>query len=170
MDGKFAHNASRVIDDLEKQVNAERLEPQVEASGDSETMLGNVKNSATKSVQVLSDKAVELSQEAREKLKQQVTSGRDVLTSTLEDTSRVVRQVVDGESPLVVSLRPYTERVGSMLDQASDYLNEATPQRLVKDTRSLARNNPAVFVGAALVLGLVAARFLKSTSSAVKEA
>jgi hypothetical protein len=166
MDGKIT-DASRVLDDLEKQVNSEH---QAEESGDSKTVLESFKKSATKGVQVLSDKAVELSQETREKLKEQVAAGRDALTATLEDTSEVVKQVTANDSPLLNSLRPYTERVGSMLDDASNYLNQVTPQRLIRDTRSLARDNPAVFVGGALVLGLVAARFLKSTSNVEKEA
>jgi hypothetical protein len=169
MDGKFMNDANRVLDDLEKQVASEPAQHSPE-DAHAETILGNVKESATKGVQAVSDKAVELSQEAREKLNEKVTAGREVLTSTLEDTSRVVRQVTEGDSPLTVSLKPYTERVGSALDEASNYLNSVTPQRLIKDTRRLARNNPAVFVGGALVLGLVAARFLKSSSSAEMEA
>ncbi len=169
MDGKLVDNANQVLDDLEKQVGTEIPKPKHDGKVDSETVMGHVKESATKSVQALSDKAVELSQETREIIKEQVTSGREVLTSALNDAAKAVNQVSESDSPGLTSFRPYTERLGLMLDQTSQYLNTVTPQRLVKDTRTLARNNPAVFVGGALLVGLVAARFLKSTSSAEKD-
>jgi hypothetical protein len=132
-----------------------------------ESVLGTLKDATTKGVQVLSDRAVEVSQQAKQKVKEGVSSGREALTTTLEDTANVVRKLgQDTQSPLLSSLTPYSERAGNWIDETSKYLNEVTPQRVIKDVRSLARNNPALFIGGALALGLLGSRFLKSATHA----
>ncbi|MBA3258913.1 MAG: hypothetical protein H0T68_05525, partial [Gemmatimonadales bacterium] len=49
------------------------------------------------------------------------------------------------------------------VDQVAAYLREADFQRLARDVESLARRQPAIVFGAAFAIGLLGARFLKSS-------
>jgi hypothetical protein len=55
------------------------------------------------------------------------------------------------------------DTVGRQIDRAADYLRDSDGRRIARDIESLARRQPALVFAAAFGLGLVAARFLKSS-------
>jgi hypothetical protein len=55
------------------------------------------------------------------------------------------------------------DSVGRQLDRAAGYLRESDGRTIARDIESLARRQPALVFAGAFVLGLVAARFLKSS-------
>lgn len=63
------------------------------------------------------------------------------------------------------NLAQYTEKFGSQVKGVADYLENRDLGDIVSDVESFARRQPAAFIGLSLVLGLAAARFLKSSSS-----
>lgn len=56
-----------------------------------------------------------------------------------------------------------TETVARQVDQVADYLRNKDARAIRNDLESLARRQPAIVIGGALVLGLIGARFLKSS-------
>jgi hypothetical protein len=56
-----------------------------------------------------------------------------------------------------------TESVARQLDQASNYLRNKDAAAMRNDLENLARRQPAIAIGGALVLGLIGARFLRSS-------
>ncbi len=56
-----------------------------------------------------------------------------------------------------------TETVARQVDQVADYLRNKDARAIRNDLESLARRQPAIMIGGALVLGLIGARFLKSS-------
>ncbi|HEX5576218.1 MAG TPA: hypothetical protein VFX42_10115, partial [Gemmatimonadales bacterium] len=56
-----------------------------------------------------------------------------------------------------------TETVARQIEQVSDYLRNKDARAMREDLENLARRQPAVMLGGALVLGLIGARFLKSS-------
>lgn len=56
-----------------------------------------------------------------------------------------------------------TDSVARQTDQVATYLRKVNGQVLRRDLESLARRQPALVIGGALALGLVGARFLKSS-------
>ena len=58
-----------------------------------------------------------------------------------------------------------TETVARQVDQVADYLRGKDAAAMRNDLESLARRQPALVIGGALVLGLIGARFLKSSRS-----
>jgi hypothetical protein len=56
-----------------------------------------------------------------------------------------------------------TETVARQFDQVADYLRNKDARAMRQDLENLARRQPAVMIGGALVLGLIGARFLKSS-------
>jgi ElaB/YqjD/DUF883 family membrane-anchored ribosome-binding protein len=55
------------------------------------------------------------------------------------------------------------QQAGERLDRAAQYLQTTEPDELVRRTESWARQNPALFIGGAFVVGILGARFLKSS-------
>jgi hypothetical protein len=56
-----------------------------------------------------------------------------------------------------------TETLARQIDQVSNYLRNKDAAAMRADLENVARRQPAVMIGGALVLGLIGARFLKST-------
>ncbi|MBA3465159.1 MAG: hypothetical protein H0T46_34830 [Deltaproteobacteria bacterium] len=59
---------------------------------------------------------------------------------------------------------PYIEKAAALLDKVSGSVRTADLRSAVRSTESFARREPLLFLGGAFALGLVAARFLKSSS------
>lgn len=58
------------------------------------------------------------------------------------------------------------DSVGRQIDRVADYLRDSDGRTMVRDIESLARRQPALVFAGAFALGVVAARFLKSTNPA----
>ncbi len=61
-------------------------------------------------------------------------------------------------------LAEYTEKFGTQVKDVADYLENRDLGDIISDVEGFARRQPAAFIGLSLVLGLAAARFLKSSS------
>jgi hypothetical protein len=57
----------------------------------------------------------------------------------------------------------YAEQAADRLDGAAEYLRQRDVPQLVDEVEGFARRQPAMFLGAAFGLGLLAARFVKSS-------
>src|SRR5262249_14241796 len=57
---------------------------------------------------------------------------------------------------------PYVNQAAEQIDRFSGYLRSHEPREIIEDAEGWARRNPAVFLGSAFALGLLASRFLKS--------
>lgn len=57
------------------------------------------------------------------------------------------------------------DSLAGQVDQVASYLRDADLQRMARDVENLARRQPALVFGAAFALGMLGARFLKSSES-----
>ncbi len=62
-----------------------------------------------------------------------------------------------------VPIAEYVDRAATQMDRASQYLRNKDLDMLVSDVERFAREKPAIFLGSMFGIGLLAARFLKST-------
>lgn len=60
----------------------------------------------------------------------------------------------------------YADQLGIQVDQVSRYLRDKELGSMVADVESFARREPGLFIGGAVAVGLLASRFLKSSSPA----
>jgi hypothetical protein len=100
---------------------------------------------------------------------------RDKATSSLADSRRQAADQVGGIASALHSAGQHLrgeqqERIAGLadgfadqVDQVAVYLRDADVQRLARDVESLARRQPAIVFGAAFAIGLLGARFLKSS-------
>lgn len=88
-----------------------------------------------------------------------------------ERTARALGAVAESLRSAGNDLRGRDEgMIGQFIDGAADrasriadHLNNSDPNALLDDLENYARREPAVFLGGAFVVGLIAARFLKSS-------
>lgn len=59
----------------------------------------------------------------------------------------------------------YGDTLAGQVEKFSSYIEDKELKELVRDVETFARRNPALFVGGAFLLGVLAARFLKSSGS-----
>lgn len=57
-----------------------------------------------------------------------------------------------------------TDRAADQMEQASLYLHQTDLDQIVGDVESFARRQPMLFIASGLILGIAAARFIKSTT------
>jgi len=91
----------------------------------------------------------------------QLARGADVLGQV----SQAIRQSgeqIRSDQPQIAS---FADTAAQQVDRASQYLRQTDFQGLVRGAEDFARRQPAVFLGGALALGLVASRFLKASPS-----
>jgi hypothetical protein len=102
----------------------------------------------------------------RESATSQLSSQKDRATDGLGSLARAVRQSTqsfrDNQQNTVAN---YVERAADQIEQFSTRLRERDVKDLLHDAQHFARRQPAMFIGAAFVLGVVAARFLKSSGN-----
>jgi hypothetical protein len=96
---------------------------------------------------------------------------RSTLSGGLATVADSVRQVGDNldssssktDSGLANTAAKYTHTAARKIDNVATYFDSKSVREMASDLEAFARRNPAIFLGAAFGLGVLAARFLKST-------
>ena len=108
--------------------------------------------------------ASEAQQRASEQVKSGTTRGKDRAAETLSGVAQSLRlssQQLREQNQEGVSR--YTERAADQVEQLSNYLQNADVTELVDRIEDFARRQPTLFLGGTFALGLLGARFLKSS-------
>ncbi|MCC6328535.1 MAG: hypothetical protein IT174_08465 [Acidobacteria bacterium] len=63
----------------------------------------------------------------------------------------------------------YSELAAKKIENAAGYLERTNVREMYTDLENFARRNPAVYIGGAFALGLIAARFLKSGTEGLSD-
>lgn len=90
--------------------------------------------------------------------KDRATEGLGSVVSAVRSTTNSLR---DQQHDTVAR---YVEQAADQIERLSERLKDKDVTELLDDAQRLARRQPALFVGGAFALGLVGARFLKSSS------
>ena len=92
-----------------------------------------------------------------QKRKSQVVSQVSTVAQALHKASEQLRE--DDQDDLA----GYTERIANRVESVSEYIDEQGVRGIAQDVEKFARRQPSLFIGGAVALGLVGARFLKSS-------
>ena len=90
--------------------------------------------------------------------KDRATDGIGTVVDAVRNATRQLRDQNHG------TLADYVERSANQLERWSKDLRNRDVAELLRGAQNLARRQPAMFVGSAFTLGLLSARFLKSSS------
>jgi hypothetical protein len=100
----------------------------------------------------------------RERAGAQLTSQKDRATDGIGTIAQAVRKTTQElRNDKHDGMADYVERAADQLDRLSAHLKGKDVGELFREAGDLARRKPVVFVGSAFVIGLLGARFLKSS-------
>jgi hypothetical protein len=108
---------------------------------------------AKSTIQQARDRATSSLRESKGQVADQFGTVADALRRTTEHLRSEDQQRIAG----------LTETVARQMDQVANYLRNKDGRAIRADLENLARRQPALMLGGALMLGLIGARFLKSS-------
>jgi hypothetical protein len=143
------------------------------ASGQGSMTMSDRSGTGAATARSLYDQAKETANEAYEvaaekattKLEEQKTTLSSGL-STVADSVRRVSQNLKGpdvKDGMAKFTAEYSDTAAKKIEQVANYFEQKDVRAMYNDVENFARRNPAMFIGGAFALGLIAARFLKSS-------
>ena len=114
------------------------------------------------------DKVRQLGSQAQETVSEQVDSGLSRVKSSVASTLSSVAQSLRSSSQDLnqrneSTVARYTDRAANRVDRLAEYLRQADVGEMSSQAEDFARREPVLFLGAMFTIGLVGARFLKSS-------
>lgn len=137
-------------------------------SGDS------VKETFNKAKDAAGQAATEVVGQAKEKASSLIGEQKSHLAAGIGTVADSIRQIgenlqhetADGEKNQVAAFAgKYGDSLAERVERISHYMEGKDLGELASDAEQFARRNPTLFVGGAFALGILAARFLKSSDS-----
>jgi hypothetical protein len=127
---------------------------------------GELAGEVRRGVQDLREKAVEQGNEMLNKVQGRVSdaveSGKGRIADQIGAVGSAIQEAVgklEGENEMVGR---YARMAVDQINGLSDYLRDADPAAMAREAQRFARRRPDVFLGGALITGLVIGRFLRS--------
>jgi ElaB/YqjD/DUF883 family membrane-anchored ribosome-binding protein len=132
----------------------------------SESTAEQVKERAAEGAQQVQEKASEAKERTRERLSEEIDSRSTQAGEQMTRTAGALRQTAqqlrgDRQAQPAQVLEGMAQRV----EKLGQYLAANDGERLLRDVERMARNQPWLIVGGGAVLGFVAARFTKASST-----
>ncbi len=110
-------------------------------------------------------KAGQLAGKAKQKTKSQVAAQKQRASDKLGHMAKALRQTGDNlRNEQQGKMAEYADSAAEQVERFSGYLTNRSPEELMHETERFARRDPALFLGGAFALGILGARFLKSSS------
>jgi len=101
----------------------------------------------------------------KERATAQLASQKDKATDGLGSVAQAVRDTTQHlRNQQHDQVAQYAEKAADQIDRLSQHLKNKNVTELLDDAQRLARRQPALFIGGAFAIGLLGARFLKSSA------
>lgn len=159
--------------DLDQQAddaaNGGRLQQAAAAAADQvQQAVGPVAEQAQQVAGPVMDQAQQVAGQVMESARVQTTNrlsmAKDQLATTIDAVAQAMRQSSQGlRDQDQGAVAGYAGQAADRLEEVAAYLRQRDVPDLVDEVEGVARRQPTLFVGAAFGLGLLAARFLKSS-------
>lgn len=133
------------------------------AQGGASDVIGQVKEVggqiATQAVGQAKEKAASVIDEQKSNL----AAGIGSVAESIRNIGGNIGGGEGGNKQIAALAGRYGDSLAEQVERFSDYVNDRELRELVRDVEQFAKRNPALFVGGAFMLGVLAARFLKSS-------
>jgi hypothetical protein len=108
--------------------------------------------------------ASDVTEQAKQTATSQVAVRKDQAAQGLSAVSSSMRQMGDNlrQNDQTSSYAQYVDQAAQQVERFSGYLQHHDAREIMTDAEDWARRNPALVLGGAFALGLLASRFLKS--------
>ncbi len=116
-------------------------------------------------------KGGELMDQTRTQITSRISDQKETAAGSISTVAQAIRQMGDQlRQQDQAMIAGYVTPIADAVENVSGYLREHSVEDMTQEVERFARRNPAVFLGAAFGIGLLAARFLKSSASAAARA
>ncbi|HEX8636894.1 MAG TPA: hypothetical protein VF692_02440 [Pyrinomonadaceae bacterium] len=122
-------------------------------------LIDTAKSTAGQAYGVATEKATTVIDERKGDL----ASGLTTVADTIRQVGSTLRET-DEQTGITDTAAQYGDSLAQQIEKISQYFERSDVRVMVRDVETFARRNPAVFVGGAFALGILAARFLKSSN------
>lgn len=149
-----------LVPDSQKRVLAGSDSKSGAATATARSLYDHAKDTAGQAYDAVTDRAAE-------KLDAQKSSLSGGLTAVADSVRKVSSNLESSrtDSGIAEAAAKYTNSAAGVIEDVAGYFDRKGVREMARDLENFARRNPAIFIGAAFGLGLLTARFLKSTSS-----
>jgi len=110
-------------------------------------------------------RAVGVMDQVKQQASSRVNEQKARAAEGLGSVANAIRQASEQMRAENQTLAAYADRAVDQIQLFADRMRDKDPAEMVQDVEQFARRNPTAFVGAAFLLGLGLARFLKSSST-----
>ena len=112
----------------------------------------------------IADHARSTVQQVKERASSTFSQRKEQLAGQMGGVAGAIRQSTEKlRSDGHTGIAEYADTLAERVDQAAQYLRDAEPAQLRGDCEGFVRRQPALIAGGALLLGILGARFLKSS-------
>jgi len=108
------------------------------------------------------DAATEKAASKFDEKKSDISGGLSSVAGSVRTVSQNLRSS-DAQNAITTTTAKYTDTAARKLEDVANYFETHDMRQMMSDAEDFARRNPAIFIGGAAVLGLLAARFIKSS-------
>ncbi len=123
--------------------------------------------SATQNLGEKTRRAVsDVQHKAGEQVRSGIDTGKQRAAGALHG---VAESLMNGSATQEDAASQYIRQAGEQVRRAADYLERTDVRELTRNVESFARRQPAAFLGGAFIMGVIAARFLKSSQRSQHE-
>lgn len=137
----------------------------VGGSGAQGSATQQVRETASQVTDQAKQQAGQLADQAKQQVTSQLSTQKERAASSIGTVAQALRQTSQQMSQQDQGgVTQYIDRAADQIERLSGYIQNKEVGELVDDVERYARRQPALFLGGAFVLGLLGARFLKSSS------
>lgn len=128
--------------------------------------IDQAKQQASELTEQAKDQAGQLADQAKQQVSSRLTTQKDRAAESLSGVAQALRQTgANLREQDQSGMTQYVEQAADQVERLSGYIQNRELPQLMDEVERFARRQPTLFLGGAFVLGLIGARFLKSSSS-----
>lgn len=106
----------------------------------------------------------QLTDQAKQQVSSQIDAQKQKASEALASVATALRQTgTQLRSSEQAGIADYANKAADQVERVSGFLRDKDVSDILHETELMARRQPALFLGGAFVLGIIGARFLKST-------
>ena len=141
----------------------------VEATSGTSAKTENANNESGDLVQQAKDTTSKVVDQVQHQANSKFNQQKDNAATDLKKIADAVRQMGDGligaeQGPIATYAAEYGKKAADNIERLTDYLRANDAKKLVREVEKFGKAKPALFFGAAFLLGFAGARFLKSSA------
>lgn len=108
--------------------------------------------------------ATQRATEVLDEKKGTVAVGLTSVADSIKQVGENLSTATDEPNPIAETAAKYSNSLAQQIENLSGYFERKDVREMMRDVETFARRNPAYFIGGAVALGFLAARFLKSSN------